>query len=58
MLSRQFNKERFCIVNNTIHADDRRFKKTGHVNYVLYVLRNAWNRNNPDYFKQDVGYWK
>lgn len=58
VLSRQFDRKKFCIVNNMVVADDRRFIKTGHVKYVLYVLRNAWNRNNPDYFKQDIGYWR
>lgn len=58
VLSRQFDRKKFHIVNSMVVADDRRFRKTGHVKYVLYVLKNAWNRNNPDYFKQDVGYWR
>lgn len=58
VLSKQFDRRRFFIMNRVVYADNRRFKKTGYVNYILYVLKNAWNRNNPDYFKQDVGYWR
>ncbi len=57
VFSRKFDTCQFDILNKKVYADSRRFKKMGHLNYVRYVLRNVWNRNDPDYFKKDVGYW-
>jgi glycosyltransferase involved in cell wall biosynthesis len=56
-LSSKINPRKFKFVNRVVYTTDRRFKKKG----VWYMIKLAWNsfvnRNNPDFFKNDYGYW-
>lgn len=57
-LSRNIPKSKFKILNRYIGQDDRRFKKMGYISFFKILLLNYWHRNNIDWFKKDVGYWK
>lgn len=57
-LSKQYNPEKFIILNHYVGQDDRRFKKMGYFNMIKLVIINFLNRNNKDFFKKDVGYWE
>lgn len=57
-LSIGISNTRFIIINKYIYTDDRRFRKMGKINIIFYFIRNMFNKNNKEYFKKDVGYWK
>ena len=57
-LSKKVNPNKFKIVNKYVYTLDRRFKNKG-VFYMIKLAIKCWiNRKNPQFFKQDHGYWK
>jgi glycosyltransferase involved in cell wall biosynthesis len=56
-LSKEVNSKKFSLFNGYVYTDDRRFKKLGYMNMVMYFIKNTFKRNNKEYFKQDIGYW-
>jgi glycosyltransferase involved in cell wall biosynthesis len=56
-LSKEINRKKFKLVNKYVYTDDRRFKKMGYLNMVMYFVKNMFKKNNKDYFKKDIGYW-
>ena len=57
-LSKQVNTKDFAIVNDYVYTDDRRFNKVGYFGLMIYFINNILKRNNKDFFKKDIGYWK
>lgn len=57
-LSKKIKPINFTIINDYIYTDNRRFKKMGKINMILYFVKNIINRNNISYFKKDINYWK
>jgi len=57
-LSKQYNPKKFIILNHYVGQDDRRFNKMGYFNMIKLVITNFLNRDNKDFFKKDVGYWR
>jgi glycosyltransferase involved in cell wall biosynthesis len=57
MLSKRYNPEMFKISPYYVGQDDRRFKKMGYLGMVKLLILGYINRNNPEFFKKDVGYW-
>ncbi len=58
LLSKRVDKDKFDIIKKDVFSDNRRFKKMGYWGMVKYIFKNTINRNNYDYFKKDVNYWK
>lgn len=58
LLSKKYDRKKFGIVNSSIYSDNRRFKKMGYFGMVKYIFNNIKNRNNDDYFKKEINYWK
>ena len=56
-LSKEVNRNKFSIVNRYVYTDDRRFKKIGKFNMVVYFITNMFKMKNKEYFKKDIGYW-
>lgn len=56
-LSKEISGSQFSVINRYVYTDDRRFKKVGFLNMVLYFTGNIFRRNNREYFKKDIGYW-
>lgn len=56
-LSKLIKPKNFIVVSDYVYTDDRRFKKLGYLNMVLYFAKNTIMKNNKDYFKKDIGYW-
>jgi hypothetical protein len=56
-LSRKYDPSNFMISKNYVGQDNRRFKKFGYLNMIKLVIKSFKNRNNPRFFKEDVGYW-
>jgi len=56
-LSKFYNPKKFHISKMKYEQDDRRFKKTGYIKMLKLMVKNYINRDNIEYFKQDVGYW-
>jgi len=57
LLSKKYNVEKFKIIKHKIGQDDRRFKKMGYVGMIKLLIKSFKNRNNNNFFKNDVGYW-
>jgi glycosyltransferase involved in cell wall biosynthesis len=57
LLSRKIPKKKFKVLERYVGQDDRRFKKMGYFNFIKLVILNYLNKNNPNWFKKDVGYW-
>lgn len=57
-LSKQIPKSRFKILDKYIGQDDRRFKKMGNLSFIKNIILTYSNKNNIDWFRNDVGYWK
>jgi succinoglycan biosynthesis protein ExoL len=57
IFSRQISPDKFGIVHGLITQDNRRFKKYGYFRMVKLMIKNYFNRNNPDHFYKDAGYW-
>ena len=58
LLSKKVDRSKFGIINIDIYSDNRRFKKMGYFGMIRYITKNIINRNNYDYFKKDINYWK
>jgi len=57
-LSMKVNPKKFKIANRYAYTLERRFKNKG-VFYMVKLAIKCWlNRDNPQFFKQDHGYWK
>jgi len=57
-LSRQYSPSKFRLLKYHFGQDRRRFKRMGYLGMATYLLKNFWNRNNPDYWsKLDNRYW-
>ena len=56
-LSKLIKPKNFIVISDYVYTDDRRFKKLGYLNMVLYFAKNTIMKNNKDYFKKDIGYW-
>ena len=56
-LSKLIERKKYTIINKYVYTDDRRFKKLGYINMLLYFIKNVFKRNNKEYFKKDIGYW-
>ena len=57
-LSKKYDPNKFEIVDYYVGQDDRRFKKMGYFGMVKLIVKSFINRNNLEYFRKDVGYWK
>jgi glycosyltransferase involved in cell wall biosynthesis len=57
LLSRKIERSRFKILNKYIGQDDRRFKKMGYFVFFWFLIKNYINKNNREWFTNDVGYW-
>ena len=57
-LSKNVKKDKFLILNRYIGQDDRRFEKFGYLNFFRIFFLNYFYKNNINWFKKDVGYWK
>jgi glycosyltransferase involved in cell wall biosynthesis len=57
-LSKQIPRSRFKILDKYIGQDDRRFKKMGNLSFIKNIILTYSNKNNIDWFRNDVGYWK
>lgn len=58
LLSRQYPKQGFCILDRYATQDDRRFKYMGYGKFLKMMFMNFINRNNIEYFQKDINYWK
>jgi len=58
LLSKKVECDKFGIINYDVYTDDRRFKKMGIWKMIKYIWNNILNRNNYEYFKKDINYWK
>jgi len=56
-LSKQFKSSEFGLVPKLVTQDNRRFKRFGYMNMIKMMFVNWINRNNPDHFKKNNGYW-
>jgi glycosyltransferase involved in cell wall biosynthesis len=56
-LSKKYDPKKFRISEHYVGQDDRRFKKMGYFGMVKLVVKSFFNRNNPEYFKKNIGYW-
>lgn len=57
-LSKKFKPRKFKISKYYVGQDDRRFKKMGYFGMIKLLIKGYRNRNNQDFFKKDIGYWK
>lgn len=57
LLSKKVDHTKFKVLNEYVYTDDRRFQKMGILGMVKYFIKNIKNRNNDQYFKEDIGYW-
>jgi glycosyltransferase involved in cell wall biosynthesis len=57
-LSKEVSSKKFSLFDGYVYTDDRRFKKMGRFKIIKYFILNILNRNNKNYFKKDIGYWK
>lgn len=58
LLSMKVSPDKFKISKRYAYTPNRRFKNKG-VFYMFKLAISCWmNRNNPNFFKNDQGYWK
>jgi len=59
-LSKKYDVNKFKLVNHYFGQDSRRFQKMGYFGMAWYLIKNFWNRNNPDYWNgiDYSKYWK
>jgi glycosyltransferase involved in cell wall biosynthesis len=57
-LSKEVTPNKFILMDRYVISDNRRFKKMKYHNMVIYFIKNIFMRNNRDYFKKDINYWK
>ena len=56
-LSKKFKPSEFGLIPNLITQDNRRFKRFGYMNMIKMMFINWVNKNNPEHFKKNNGYW-
>ena len=56
-LSKKYRVREFKILNHYVGQDDRRFRKMGYTGMIRLLIKSYVNRRNPNFFRQDVGYW-
>ena len=56
-LSMKISPNKFSVVDSIAHTSDRRFRKKGLYYMTKMAILSAINRDNPQFFKQDHGYW-
>ena len=59
-LSKQYDVNKFKLVDHYFGQDSRRFEIMGYFGMAWYLIKNFWNRNNESYWdKVDYSkYWK
>lgn len=58
ILSKQYDVNKFEIMNGYFGQDERRFKKLGYFGMLRYMIVNFFNRHNLAHFeKAKVNYW-
>lgn len=58
LLSKKFDCNKFGIIDRYVYSDNRRFKKMGYFNMIKYIAKNIIKRNDYNYFKKEINYWK
>lgn len=58
LLSSKVKPSKFKVVNKVAYTSSRRFEKKGVWYMIKLMLSSWWNRNNPEWFKNDHNYWK
>jgi len=57
-LSRKYSPKKFRLLKYHFGQDSRRFQRMGYLGMAKYLLKNFYNRNNPDYWDSlDNRYW-
>jgi glycosyltransferase involved in cell wall biosynthesis len=57
-LSRKYSSKKFKLLPYHFGQDSRRFQRMGYLGMAKYLLKNFYNRNNPDYWDRlDNRYW-
>jgi glycosyltransferase involved in cell wall biosynthesis len=56
-LSKMYDPKKFKLVNHYAGQDSRRFQKMGYFGMAWYLIKNFWNRNNEEYWK-NINYSK
>lgn len=56
-ISMRISPNRFAVVDSIVNTSDRRFKKKGLFYMIRMAILSLVNRNNPQFFKEDHGYW-
>ena len=58
LLSSKVRPNKFKVMNKVAYTTSRRFEKKGVWYMIKLMLGSWWNKNNPDWFKNDHNYWK
>lgn len=58
LLSSKVKPSKFKIINKVAYTTSRRFEKKGVWYMIKLMLGSWWNKNNPEWFKNDHNYWK
>lgn len=56
-LSMKISPNKFSVLDSVIHTSDRRFRKKGLYYMMKMAVLSMINRDNPQFFKEDHGYW-
>ena len=58
LLSTKIKPSKFKIVNREVYTSSRRFESKGVWYMIKLMLASWWNKNNPEWFREDHNYWK
>jgi len=58
LLSSKVKPSKFKIIGKVAYTSSRRFEKKGIWYMLKLMLGSWWNKNNPEWFKNDHNYWK
>jgi glycosyltransferase involved in cell wall biosynthesis len=58
LLSSKVKPNKFKIINKVAYTTSRRFEKKGVWYMIKLMLSSWWNKNNPEWFRDDHNYWK
>lgn len=58
LLSAKIEPSKFKIVNREVYTSSRRFENKGVWYMIKLMLASWWNKNNPEWFREDHNYWK
>jgi predicted glycosyltransferase involved in capsule biosynthesis len=56
-LSNKIKPSKFKVINEHIYTTDRRFKNKGIWYMLKLMIKSFFNKNNPEFFKNDHKYW-